>query len=195
MSRIFDVDIDVQSGIERTAYGTRAMVYNAEAGKVLPHPSGVYIQKVPVDHLTGNAAIDYKDGDALDLLKVDILTNTSYDIFKNKDDLLAALEEEPDWGLLRRRDIVSKLPHISTHYDLIQDIEPTSIIELADCLALIRPGKAHLVDEYRADREGVRRILYKRPRSGVYFKKSHAVSYAVMIAAILCRLQQQVVSW
>lgn len=195
MSRIFDVDIDVKSGIERNEYGTRAMIYNESVSKVLPHPSGVYIQQVPVDMMTGNAAIDYKDGDEANLLKVDILTNTSYDIFSNKADLLSAIDEEPDWSLLSRRDVVSKLPHIGAHYDLISSIEPRSIIELADCLALIRPGKLHLVDDYRTDTAGVRRTLYKRPKTGVYFKKSHAVSYAVMIAAILCRLQQRLVSW
>lgn len=195
MSRSFDIDIDVKSGVDKEKYGTRAMVYNDEAENILPHPSGYYLQEVPVDSLTGNAAVDYKDGAEKNLLKVDVLTNSSYDIFESKDELLQLIEQEPDWDLLTRRDIVERLPHIGKHYDLVSFIQPRDVEELADCLALIRPGKTHLTDAYLDDKAKVRRKLYQRPKEGIYFKRSHAISYAVMIAAILCKIEETIISW
>lgn len=195
LSRSFDIDIDVKSGTERSQFGTRAMIYNEEDGRVMPHPSGVYLQKVPVDKLTGNAAIDYKDGSDMNLLKVDILTNASYDIFDSKADLLETMERDPDWSLLQRREVVETLPHLSKHFDLVKEIAPKSIEELADCLALIRPGKAHLIDEYMSNPKKTRRNLYLRPKEGIYFKRSHAISYAVMIAAILCKIETRIIFW
>lgn len=195
MSRSFDIDIDVKSKTSKEGFGIRAMVYNEEAESVLPHPSGYYIQKVPVDSITGNAAIDYKDGESKDLLKVDILTNSSYDIFQSKEDLLRCVDKEPNWKLLRDRKVVESLPHISKHYDFVKEVSPTNIEELADCLALIRPGKTHLIDLYRESRDRARRQLYRKPKTGVYFKRSHAISYAVMISAILVKTEESSISW
>lgn len=193
--RAFDVDIDVQSAIDRTQYGTRAIVYNDTTKKILPHPSGVYLEPVPVDALTGNAAFDYNRGDDVGFYKVDILTNTTYDVFKDKADLLAHADKDPDWSLLERRAVVERLPHIAKHYELVANVAPKSVIELADCLALIRPGKLHLLDEYKEDPVHVRRRLYLRPREGIYFKKSHAVSYALMIVCVLNKIHDNGILW
>lgn len=193
--RSFDVDIDVCSSINREAYGTRAAIYNEETGRVLVHPSGVYIEPVPVDGMTGHAAFDYMRGDGVGLFKVDILTNTSYDAFVDKDDLLKNANIEPEWDLLKKRKVVEKLPHLSKHFDLVEKVAPTSIIELADCLALVRPGKTHLIDSYLENRTSTRRTLYQRPKEGIFFKKSHAVSYAMMIVAILNKTHATGIFW
>lgn len=194
--RTFDVDIDVQSRTNRELFGIRAIVYNEEQEKILTHPSGVYIHRdVPVDCMTGHAAIDYSRGDELGFYKVDILTNTSYDVFSSKEELLHFAHMQPDWGLLHKSSVVESLPHISKHAELVREISPTSIQELADCLALIRPAKIHLIDEYKSDKERTRRKLYQRPRSGIYFKKSHAVSYAVMIVAVMNRRHAFGIEW
>jgi DNA polymerase III alpha subunit len=171
------------------------VVYNVDNKKILPHPSGVYLERVPVDLLTGNAAIDYNRGDALGFFKVDILTNTSYDGFKSKQDLLEHANKTPDWDLLHKQDVVGKLPHISKHFDLVVKVSPHSVESLADCLALIRPGKTHLIDEYLENPEQVRRRLYLRPKEGVYFKKSHAISYALMIVCILNKTHDSGILW
>lgn len=193
--RSFDVDIDVCSDTDRNKIGVRAIVYNEENKKILPHPSGVYLEKVPVDLLTGNAAFDYNEGDALGYFKVDILTNTSYDSFKTKKELLECMVTEPDWDLLHKREIVEKLPHVSKHFDMLKKISPTSVESLADCLALIRPGKSHLVEEYLESPETVRPRLYSRPKEGVYFKKSHAISYALMIVCVLNKVHSVGILW
>lgn len=193
--RQFDVDIDVESKVDRSIFGTRAIVYNETAKRILPHPSGVYLENIPVDSVTGQAAIDYKKGDEYGFFKVDILTNTTYDNFESKEELIAMSEKTPNWGLLKKRDIVEKLPHIAKHYDELQKISPTSVEELADFLALIRPGKLHLFDSYLEDKKGVQRKLYLRPSTGIYFKKSHAISYALMIVCLLNKVYDNGIVW
>lgn len=193
--RSFDVDIDVCSDVDRASIGVRAIVYNEENKKILPHPSGVYLENVPVDLMTGFASFDYKHGDSLGYFKVDILTNTSYDPFKSKEELLECMEQEPSWELLHKREVVERLPHISKHFDMLRKVSPTSVETLADCLALIRPGKAHLVDEYLESPDTVRHRLYTRPKEGIYFKKSHAVSYALMIVCVLNKVHDIGILW
>lgn len=188
--REFDVDIDVQTNLDRTKYGTRAMVYNQDSERILPHPSGVYLEKVPIDHLTGFSAFDYKYGSEHGFLKIDILNNTVYDKFSSKEEVLEVMEEEPDWSLLDDATIVSKLPHIGKHFDLVEKLQPRSIEDLADLLALIRPAKVGLIDAYIQNKKLVRRNLYLRPANeeSNYFKKSHAISYAYMIVCALSKV-------
>lgn len=181
--------------MDRTRYGVRAMVYNEDTYRVLPHPSGVYIENIPVDPETGLAAIDYKKGDELGLFKVDVLTNTVYDNFDSKEDVVANAEKEPNWELLTDRNIVEQLPHIGKHYDDLQKIKPRCIEELADFLALIRPGKIHLFESYLENKERARRNLYNKPKTGVYFKKSHAISYAIMIVSVLNKVHDNGIRW
>lgn len=184
--RIFDVDIDIKSNVSREKFGVRAMVYNKTTSKILPHPSGVYIEPVPVDEKTGLCAFDYEYGNELGFMKVDILSNSSYDMFTSKEDLLYHLNKEPDWDLLKDEEFVKSLPHVGKYHDLLVMMEPTSVEELADILALIRPAKLKYLKQYKDNPKKVRKNLYKRPPDGsAYFKRSHAISYAVMITAIM----------
>ena len=184
----FDIDIDLKPGIDRTLYGTRATIYDEDKEHIGVHPSGVYIESVPVDPVTGQAAFDYKND--YGFMKVDMLNNTAYEGFHSKEDILAAIESDIDWSDFYDPAIVETLPHIGKHYDLVSTVAPKSVIELADCLALIRPAKKNLLSKYMRNPQSVRRnSLYKRPSDpGLnYFKKSHAVSYAMMILVKLSR--------
>lgn len=187
--RVFDIDIDVAGGFDREGLGTRAMVYNEEQEKILPHPSGIYVEPVPVDEMTGLCAFDHRYGDEQGYLKVDILTNTTYDRFGSKADLLQSAEQEPDWSMLLDPDVVSRLPHVGKHLDVLQAVSPRSVEALADVLALIRPGKIHLLEAYLAHPESVRLQLYRRAANGKpYFKRSHAIPYALMIVSVLNKM-------
>lgn len=188
--REFDVDIDVTSKLVKEDIGTRAMVYNEDAEKILPHPSGVYLEDVPVDPITGLCAFDYEYGSEHGFFKVDLLNNTVYDSFKSKDEILEILEQPIEWSLLDKESNVERLPHIGKHYELVEKVRPRSIDELADVLALIRPAKIGLLDEYLKNPELVRKNrLYTRPASDAnYFKKSHAISYAYMVVCAMSRL-------
>lgn len=185
---LFDVDIDVTPSTERTNYGyARAMIYNADNQRIQPHPSGVYLEEVPVDPITNLCAFDYEYGDEQGFMKVDLLHNTVYENFKSKQEVLEASEAEIDWELFSKQEIVETLPHIAKHFEVVDKVKPKSVDDLADILALIRPGKIQLLEDYLINKEQTRRNLYRRPRQGIYFKKSHAISYALMIKALVAK--------
>lgn len=187
MKKIGDIDIDVKPHMDRGKYGTRAIQYIENDMTLKPHPSGWYIDDVPVDPETGMSTMHFKDMEEAGFIKVDLISNTSYDLFKSKKEVLDSLNKEPDWSLLLDEGFVAKLPHVKDHVDLLRDVQPQSIMELADTLALIRPGKMHLIEDYLEDRERVRKRLYARPKKGYYIKKSHAVAYAHMIVCVMNR--------
>lgn len=179
----YDVDIDVKSHTKKEVYGIRASIYNPDRKELQPHPSGVYIDcGMPVDPVTGLAPVDYEAAAELGFIKIDLLTNTAYDGFETKDDVLKAFQKEPNWDSLQDPQFVAKLPHIANHFELVELIKPRSIQELADLLALIRPGKTHLIDDYLEHPERTRKNLYRRPVNNQYwFKYSHAIAYAALI--------------
>ena len=192
MSFDFDIDIDVQSSFKREGYGVRASIYNEDKKKLIPHPSGVFVDNMPEDPVTKLSAIPYDVGEAMGFVKVDLLSNTSYDRFRDKKEILECQERisEIDWSFIYDKDIMKTLPHIRDHQMMLKDLKPSSIDDLADVLALMRPGKLHLIDEYKENKESVRKRLYKKPQNGqVYFKKSHAYAYAMMICVILVKNQ------
>lgn len=193
--RSFDVDIDTKGGLDKTLYGVRCAIYDSESEKLRPHPSGVIIETVPTDPITGMSCIDYKECDKLGLYKVDLLTNNSYNIFKSQEDMDEHRDMVTDFSLLQIENICTQLPHIGNHYEMVKLIRPTSIDELADVLALMRPGKLHLIDDYMNPnkRAITRDNLYRISNNGMSFKKSHAISYAVMIVTVMNKLKDMVI--
>lgn len=181
-----DIDIDVKSHTVKDQYGVRAMIYDPEKKQIRPHPSGYYVKdNIPVDPESGLASIDFKDAEQKGFQKIDLLTNSSYDMFESKQEILDTLNKEPDWSLLKDEKFVRTLPHIANHFELVSIIEPKSIQELADTLALMRPGKQHLIDSYLEDPDKTRPNLYRKPKKGFRFKRSHAVAYACMIVCVM----------
>lgn len=191
ITRLFDIDIDVKNASDHDGLGTRAMIYNETLEKVMPHPSGIYLEKVPVDAETGLCAFDYDYGNDTGFAKLDILTNSAYHIFKNKEDLLKHVEMTPDWEHFTEAKYYERLPHISKYGELINLVEPESVEEVADIIALIRPSKMKYLNDYLKHKKLARRnYLYSRPSDGgMYFKRAHAISYAVMIVAIFNKLR------
>jgi hypothetical protein len=70
--------------------------------------------------------------------------------------------------------------HIGNHYDLLQRMpDPVdSIPRMAMFLAVIRPGKRHLVGRSWQD---IAATVWDTAADGYSFKKAHAVSYAVLV--------------
>lgn len=184
----FDVDIDMPPHVNKDKYGIKAVQYIPDKKILKVHNSGHYYNSdIPIDKITGNAAIDYKKAEKFGFIKIDLLTNTSYELFNSKEDLLESLNKKPDWGMLKDEVFVGKLPHIANHFDIVNELEPQSIDDLADVLALIRPGKEHLFDDYRRDKANTRINLYRKPKdkNTYYFKKGHAIATALMIVCVM----------
>lgn len=145
------------------------------------HPCGVYPQAIAIDPVTKLAAIPYGEAEELGFFKIDFLHLNVYQHFKTRAEIDELIAIEPDWTLLQLPSTHPKLFQLSNHGELLVKLKPTSVLELADVLALIRPGKKQLVGLYQKEREMARRALWAKDESGYSFKKSHALSYAYVI--------------
>ena len=115
--------------------------------------------------------------------KVDFLHNTIYQGIRDETHLIELLTTEPPWDLFDDEDVVNSLAHVSGHFGVVHSIGPKSIGDLAICIALIRPGKKHLIGKPRSE---IDRHIWIKPNDGGYhFKKSHAISYASAIVVQL----------
>lgn len=181
----FDVDIDVATSTKKGDYGVRAVI--EKDGELRPHPSGYYYHDgMPVDGFTGMAPLDHKDAEELGFIKVDLLSNTAYNAFNSREQVIECLNMEPDWSLLQKHSFYSKLPHLAKAGEVLEAIQPESIEELADAIALIRPGKKHLLESYLKNKNVTRVSLYQKPSNGqYYFKRSHAIAYAHQIVCVM----------
>ena len=176
-----DIDIDVKDNKELFSKLNVVRASLIKDNQLKPHVCGVYFQHISTDPITGYAAIPYEEAESLGYFKIDLLNLHVYSNFNNRDEIKALLEIEPDWDKLLNRNIVEQLFHINKHYDLIKRVKPKSILDLAECLALIRPQKMHLTNLYINDKQKALKYLWLQDDDGYAFKKAHAISYAMVI--------------
>jgi DNA polymerase III alpha subunit len=177
-----DVDIDCTPSFNPTDLfknWCRAAV--VKDNKITPHPCGVYPQSMAVDPITKLAAIPYDEAEDLGYLKVDFLHLHVYSQFKTRAEIDMLIKKEPDWTLLQVPSVQAKLFQLAKHGDLLSELKPKSILELADMMALIRPGKKNFIGLYKKDKLSARKILYAKDDSGFSFKKSHAIAYSYVV--------------
>lgn len=185
-----DIDIDVAnrelalSMLEHTA----ASIIQEE--KNIKHSTGVYFTQIPVDPFTGRASIDYETAEDRGYIKLDILNVGLYQQVKSEQHLQELMQQEPEWDRLYDPEFCARLMHIGAHYDtLIKMPEAVnSIPRLAMFLAVIRPAKRHLIGKTWRE---VAETVWERPTDdSYYFKRSHSVSYAHLIAVHMNLLSQ-----
>ena len=188
-----DIDIDTKTSFKATDVLQCVPASQVRAGHLVKHPCGHYFQNMPVDSHTGLAAIPYQAADQLGFFKIDFLHLSLLDDVASKAELRDLIKRTPDWSLLEDPAVVERLFQLGKHYELLKRVRPRSVQELADCIALIRPGKQHLIDAYVAarDRDMMRRELYKKV-DAPYYKRSHAISYALMIVVQLHKIRPTV---
>ena len=92
------------------------------------------------------------------------------------------------WELLEHEEIVKQLFHISNHYNIIKQHPPKSVEQLAMILAMIRPGKRYLVGN---SWEVIEKEVWEKT-DDYFFKKSHAIGYAMVIVVQLNLLVDKV---
>lgn len=147
---------------------------------VKKHNTGVYPTDIPFDPIHGVSALDYNVAEDRGYVKLDLLNVWVYKLVRSEEHLVE-LMREPDWSKLRQREFFEKLIHIGKHYTTMCELpEPIdSIPRLAMFLALIRPGKRHLLGK---DWAHIAQHIWRSDSSGLYtFKKSHAVAYAHLV--------------
>lgn len=176
-----DIDIDTQKTFNpKDIFPTAILASKVENDELIKHNVGVYFQNIAIDKETGLAAIPFREAEKEGFFKVDFLHLTALDSFESKEEMRALLKIEPDWNLLESPGVVKKLDQIKNHFDVVDTVRPRSIIELADCIALLRPGKRYLLNAYTKDKVTIRKELYRKTDK-YYFKKPHAVAYAATI--------------
>jgi hypothetical protein len=175
----FDVDIDMANRDEFLKLVNHTPASIEKEGNFIKHNTGVYFQNIPKFPLQGYSTIDHKKAEEEGWFKVDFLNNHIYTGIKDETHLDQLIAKEPMWELLEHEEVVEQLFHISNHFDIIKKHPPTSLEQLAMILAIIRPGKRHLVgkswEEIEAD------VWVKPNDDSYFFKKSHSYGYALAI--------------
>lgn len=177
MVKIPDIDIEVKDRNQvlqiLDKHHIASIIRN---NKLEKHNSGVYFCNVKHDILTNQCTLDHKviEKEPYNIPKIDLLHNKILQNFNSQEEINELLKIEPDWNMFKNKEIVSQLFQLSNHYDTIQKHLPTNIEQLAMILALIRPGKKHLIGKSWEEIE--KEIWIKN--EGYHFKKSHAIAYA-----------------
>lgn len=150
------------------------------------HNTGVYCQPIPVNPLTGQASIDYKTAESRGYFKIDFLNVSAYQGVRDEDHLVQLLNTEPLWELLGEKEVCDQLFHINGYHTLVASLAPKSVTELAMVLAMMRPGKKHLVPICKEQGfQAIQDEIWTKTDDTYFFKKSHSISYASVIVVQL----------
>lgn len=187
MHRHPDVDLDFAT---RSDILSHIDYTTATLDQSTKHNSGIYVTAIPQNPITGFASLDYKKAEELGYFKLDILTQSVYKLVKSPEHLESLLLKEPNWGKLLDYHFVKDLVHIGNYGNLIKMLpEPiTSIEHLAMFLAIIRPGKKHLQG---LPWKIVSNTVWDKGDEGYSFKKSHALSYSILVTLHMALLEEQ----
>jgi hypothetical protein len=161
-------------------------------GQTRRHNSGVYVTDIPQDPVNGCAAIDYEQAEQRGYFKIDFLNMGVYQLVRDQQHLDDMLSQEPPWSRLwQDSEWTKQLVHVGNYTDLLAVMRPDSIERMAAFISIIRPGKAHL---QRQPWSQVFASVWDGDSSrGFVFKKSHAVSYSMLVALHMNLLNQDVV--
>ena len=186
-----DIDIDTPTTFDAHKFFPEWPKASIVTGDELrKHPCGFYPQNIAVDPITKLAAIPYDVAEDLGFAKLDFLHLTLLDKLSRKE-LEMFVKQEPDWTLLQQPSVHSKLFQLAKHGDLLCDLKPTSIEELADVMALIRPGKKNYLGLYKKNKLECRKILFAMEEDGYSFKRSHAIAYSFNVIIQLHLIEQK----
>jgi hypothetical protein len=179
MSADIDIDVPDRDGVLKLISHVRASVRTGSSTKL--HNSGIYVTEIPYDPINQCAAIDYQVADERGYFKIDLLNQSVYQLVKDADHLDASLAKQPDWPRLwTDPDWAAQLVHVGNYTGLINQLRPDSIPRMAALISIIRPGKSHL--QSRSWPEIFDSVWDGDNSKGFVFKKSHAISYAQLVA-------------
>jgi DNA polymerase III alpha subunit len=162
-------------------------------GTFKKHNTGVYCNPVPYNPLSGSANIDYKEAEQRGYFKIDFLNVSAYKGVRNEQHLIDLLNTEPLWDLLRDQMVCDQLFHINGYHNLIKELKPGTVEQLAMVLALIRPGKKYLIPICKDQGfDAIKNDIWQKTDDSYFFKRSHAISYASVIVVQLNLICEQV---
>jgi hypothetical protein len=191
MSADIDIDVPNRDAVLKLIQHVPARLANGRK-----HNSGIYVTEIPKDPVNGCAAIDHNEAEQRGYFKIDLLNMSVYSLIQSPEHYESMLAATPPWQRLWQDSQWAKqLVHVGNYTALLSNMKPDSIPRMAAFISIIRPGKAHLQN---CSWSTVFESVWDGDESqGYTFKKSHAVSYAALVALhmnILCNdntLQQR----
>ena len=175
-----DIDIDFADRDLALSRIKHIRASRLDRNDTVPHNTGIYLQSIPVNPITNLSTIDYKTAEDRGYFKLDFLNVSIYKDVRDEAHFKTLMETEPLWDLLEQDDFNSLLFHVNGHGSILRQMKPKSILQLAAVLAMIRPAKRHLIGETWTT---VMETIWTKPTDGeYYFKKAHAVAYAMAVA-------------
>jgi len=174
-----DIDIDFKNRDDVLQYIPHIIASRNSPDGLIQHNTGIYVHKIPHNPFNNMSTIDYKTAEKRGYFKIDFLNVNVYNGIKDNAHLLRLMEIEPIWELLLNDEFVNLLFHLNGHGDILRQTRPTSVVQLAAVLSMIRPAKRYLIGK---DWNTVMNEIWKTPSDGSYaYKKSHSISYAMAI--------------
>lgn len=176
-----DIDIDLADREQVLKLIQSIPARQLHQGQIRKHNSGVYITDIPYDPVNQCAAITYEEAETRGYFKIDLLNMSVYQLIKSPEHYEEMLKKEPSWERLWT-DIewTKQLAHIGNYAELVVKMKPDSIPRMAAFIAIIRPGKAHL--QNKPWNEIFESVWDGDDSKGFVFKKSHSLSYAMLVA-------------
>jgi hypothetical protein len=176
-----DIDIDFADrdrALQLIKHTPASIIRNNESVK---HNTGIYVNPIPFNPFSQLSNIDYQLAEEMGYIKLDLLNVHVYGLVKDEEHLDRLIIQTPMWEMLEYKEFVEQVIHINNHYDLMKQMpEPVnSIARMAMFIAVIRPGKRHLVGKSWAE---VAKTIWDKTDDAYSFKKSHSVAYAQLVA-------------
>ena len=187
MSADIDIDFADREQILKLIQHTPAR--QIVQGQARRHNSGIYVTDIPRDPVNNCAAIDYESAEQRGYFKIDFLNMGVYHSIKNPEHYLQMLTTVPPWNRLwQDPSWAGQLAHVGNYTELLKSMQPDSIPRMAAFISIIRPGKAHL--QNKSWKEVFESVWDGDDSRGYAFKKSHALSYAALVALHMNLLNQ-----
>ena len=176
-----DIDIDLADRTQLLALIPHVAAAQIRDGNRRKHNSGIYVTDIPRDPVNACAALDYENAEQRGYFKIDLLNMSVYELIRDQAHYDRMMASDPPWHRLwQDPDWSQQLVHVGNYTDLLTHMRPDSIPRMAAFISIIRPGKAHL--QRQAWHKVFESVWDGDSSRGYTFKKSHAVSYAVLVA-------------
>ena len=182
-----DIDIDfADRDVVLSKIQHRVAILNEEK----KHNTGVYVTEIPHNPVDNHCTIDYKTAEDRGYFKLDFLNVSIYKDVRDDKHLQELMGKQPLWELLQHEEFVDQLFHLNGHTSILKQTCPTSVEQLAAVLAMIRPAKRHLIGK---DWKTIMNEVWTKPENDdYYFKKAHAISYAMAVVVHMNLLCEQI---
>lgn len=185
-----DIDIDFVDRDQALSLFKHIRASRIDENKLTKHNTGVYFHEVPLNATENVCAVPFDQAEQQGYFKVDFLNVGLYNGIKNEQHLISLMNKEPLWDLLEDDSFTELLFHVNGHGDILRQMKPRSIEQLAAVLAVIRPAKRYLIGKPWT--EVIADVWIKPVGEEYFFKKSHATAYAVAVVVQMNLICEQI---